>query len=55
METMFLIYRSLIELEIIEIEWLTFIEVAIPTDIDFKIDYDGLLFDEYKEMLNEDT
>ena len=52
METMFLIYRSLIELEIIEIEWLTFIEVAIPTDIDFKIDYDGLLFDEYKEMLN---
>lgn len=51
LETTCIIWNRLIELDIIEIEWMDFLYSAIPTDIDIKIDY-KLPFDEYKEMLN---
>ena len=51
METMFSIFQTITkELKVIDIEWSKFIEYALPTDIDFKIDYE-LKADDYKEML----
>lgn len=49
-ENLYSIYKALIDMELISIDWDIFLEVSIPTDIDIKIDYE-LKLDEYKEML----
>lgn len=51
LDTVCIIWQRLIDLNIIEIEWMDFLYYSIPTDIDIKIDYE-LPMDEYKEMLN---
>lgn len=51
LESICWIWDKMMDLDIIDIEWMDFLKASIPTDIDIKIDH-KLPMDEYKEMLN---